>query len=197
MEFANTLKSFGARVTMGEDDVRSLLEKDHDEVKEILVGLVDGKRGQSRAALLEKLKINLTAHSRAEEKVVYDALIKARAQKDVRALAEEGYVEHGVVDDLLKRLSRLDPATDLWKAHAKVVRELLEHHIEEEQNETFAELGEHFSREELIAMGEQFLRHKLRVLTKGAPQPISAIKRVDAVVRQRKFAEAGHSNAAK
>ena len=56
MTIAQTIKSLGARVTMSEDDVRALLEKDHDEVKDIVRDLVEGERGRSRSRLLETLK---------------------------------------------------------------------------------------------------------------------------------------------
>jgi len=178
MTIADTIKSVGARLTMGDEDVRALLEKDHAEVKDLLHGLVDGEPGRSRKRLLETLKTNLTAHSRAEEQVVYDALIRARAKFDVHVLAEEGYVEHGSVDDLLVRISRLEVGTDLWQAHAKVIREQLEAHIAEEQNEMFAQLGDLFSRDELIAMGRDFLRLKARVLTQQAAKTQRNVARV-------------------
>jgi len=188
MTIANTIKSAGARLTMGDDDVRALLKKDHDEVKDLLSGLVDGAQGRSRTKLLETLKKNLTAHSRAEEQVVYDALIRMRAKQDVHVSGEEGYVEHGAVDDLLARISRLEAGTDLWLAHAKVIREMLEHHISEEQNEIFAELGDLFSSEELVAMGEQFLRRKARVLTQQDSRKQRNVARVVAGQRARKTA---------
>ncbi len=188
MTIANTIKSVGARLTMGDDDVRALLKKDHDEFKDLLSGIVDGQQGRSRSALLEKLKKNLTAHSRAEEQVVYDALIRMRAKQDVHVSAEEGYVEHGAVDDLLTRISRLDAGTDLWLAHAKVIREMLEHHISEEQNEIFAQLGDLFSSEELVAMGGQFLRRKARVLTQQDSKKQRNVARVVAGQRARKTA---------
>jgi len=136
--------------------------------------------------LLERLKKNLTAHSRAEEQVVYDALIRLRAKQDVHVIGEEGYVEHGAVDDLLTRISRLEAGTDLWLAHAKVIREMLEHHISEEQNEIFAQLGDLFSSEELVAMGGQFLRRKARVLTQQASKKQQNVERVVAGQRPRK-----------
>ena len=188
MTITDTIKSAGARLTMGDDDVRALLEKDHDEVKDLLSGLVDGAEGRSRKLLLERLKKMLTAHSRAEEKVVYDALIRARAKQDVHVIAEEGYVEHGAVDDLLARISRLEVGTELWKAHAKVIREMLEHHIAEEQNEIFAQLGDLFSREELIAMGQDFLRRKARVLTQQDSKQQRDVRRVVAGQRSRSSA---------
>jgi len=95
-------------------------------------------------------------------------LFRARAKQDVHVLGEEGYAEHGAVDDLLARISRLEVGTELWKAHAKVIKEMLEHHIAEEQNETFAQLGDLFSRDELVTMGQAFLRNKERVLTQQA-----------------------------
>lgn len=188
MTITDTIKSAGARLTMGDDDVRALLEKDHEEVKDLLSGLVHGAEGRSRKLLLERLKKTLTAHSRAEEKVVYDALIRARAKQDVHVIAEEGYVEHGAVDDLLARISRLEVGTELWKAHAKVIREMLEHHIAEEQNEIFAQLGDLFSREELIAMGQDFLRRKARVLTQQDSKQQRDVGRVVAGQRARSSA---------
>lgn len=186
MTIAETLKSAGARLTMSGEDVRALLEKDHDEVKQILRGLVDGEQGRSRKLLLEQLKTQLTAHSRAEERVVYDALIRVRAKKEVHVLAEEGYVEHSLVDHLLERISGLDAGSETWLAHAKVIRELLETHITEEQNQTFAQLGDHFSRDELAAMGEQFLRAKERVLARRGSKAQRNVVRVVAGQRSRK-----------
>jgi hemerythrin superfamily protein len=188
MTMSNTIKSMGARLIMGDDDVRALLAKDHDEVKDLLRGLVDGQQGRSRAQLLETLKTNLTAHSRAEEQVVYDAMIRARAKQDVHILAEEGYVEHGAVDDLLVRISGLEIGTDLWLAHAKVIREMLEHHIAEEQDQIFAQLGDYFSREERVAMGKEFLRLKALVLAKRASKIQRNVARVVAGQRARKTA---------
>lgn len=188
MSIAETIKSVGARLTMGDDDVRALLRQDHDEVKDLLRDLVEGEQGRSRSQMLEMLKTKLTAHSRAEEKTVYDPLIRARAKRDVHVLAEEGYVEHGVVDDLLARVSRLQIGTELWRAHMKVIRELLESHISEEENQMFAQLGDVFSRDELVAMGRDFLRRKARVLTLQAPKAQRSVKRVVAAQRARKSA---------
>jgi len=185
MSIAETIKSVGARLTMGDDDVRALLEQDHDEVQDLLRELVEGERGRSRAQLLETLKTKVTAHARAEEKAVYDPLIRARAKREIHVLAEEGYVEHSTVDDLFARISRLDVGTELWQAHMKVIRELLEAHISEEENQTFAQLGDLFSRDELVAMGQDFLKRKARVLTLQAPKAQRSVKRVVAAQRAR------------
>jgi hypothetical protein len=162
MSMVNKVKSLGARAVMGDSDVRALLEKDHDEARELAQQMCEAN-GQRRRALLGRLKPILTAHSRAEERAVYGALLQVRKQEP-DTLAQEGFVEHGLVDELLAKLAALEPANDVWLAHAKVLRELLEHHIDEEQTDTFAELGNHFTREELVAMGERFTREKAAIL---------------------------------
>ena len=163
MSIVNKVKSLGARATMGDADVRALLEKDHDEARALAQQMCDAS-GMRRMALLGRLKPILTAHSRAEERAVYDALLQVREDASPRTLAQEGYVEHTLVDELLAKLAALDPATDVWLAHAKVLKELLEHHIDEEQTDTFAELGDYFSRDELAVMGERFQREKAAIL---------------------------------
>ena len=164
MSLVNTVKSLSARATMGSEDVRALLIKDHDEAKAIAKEMHEASTAQHRKALLAKLKPALTAHSRAEERVVYNALLRVRADDPSHVLADEGFVEHSLLDELLSTLSSTDAGTDHWKANAKVLHELLEHHIEEEQSDVFAKLGDHFDRDKLEAMGAQFLRDKAAVL---------------------------------
>ena len=164
MSIVNKVKSLGARAVMAEGDVRALLEKDHDEARELAHRMCEASGAARRTALLARLKPALTAHSRAEERAVYNALLQVRQAEPPRTLAQEGYVEHGLVDQLLAKLAASDAGTEVWLAHAKVLRELLEHHIEEEQSDIFAELGNYFSREELAELGVRFQREKLAIL---------------------------------
>jgi hemerythrin-like domain-containing protein len=163
MTIANTVKSLAARATMTQNDVRALLTKDHDDAKALAKQMCESTQSASRKAAFLKLKPALTAHSRAEEKVVYNALLSQRGEP-VHKIANEGFVEHSLVDELLGRLAQGDVSSDMWKAEAKVLRELLEHHIEEEQSDTYAELGEHFDRETLSKMGVQFTLQKAALL---------------------------------
>jgi hemerythrin superfamily protein len=149
---------------MNAEDVRALLAKDHEEAKALAKQMHETASAARRTALLGKLKPALTAHSRAEEKVVYDALLRVRANDDSHELGDEGYVEHSLVDELLSTLAKTRSSTERWKATAKVLHELLEHHIEEEETDIFALLGDHFDRDQLQAMGAQFLRLKADIL---------------------------------
>lgn len=177
MSIVKQVKALGARATMGDDDVRALLVNDHDEAREYAAQMCDGKQARQRMAALARLRPALTAHSRAEERVVYAALLSVRANAEARILSHEGFVEHGIVDELLAKLASTDAGTELWAAHAKVCKELLEHHIDEEQSSIFADLGDNFSRDQLALMGERFLQEKaavMRALAAGEDAPARA-----------------------
>jgi hemerythrin-like domain-containing protein len=111
------------------------------------------------------LKLLLVAHSRAEEAVVYRALDKL-GLKTVKEATQEGEVEHSLCDHLMALLGRGKADSPRWKARAKVVYELLEHHIEEEHQEMLPLLVKHFEATALVAMGERFEARK-QALMKG------------------------------
>jgi len=150
-------------------DVRALLKEDHDEILDLVRSLADEDSVPRRRALFRSLKPLLTAHARAEERAVYTELVKARSKRDAKDLGNEGYVEHSLVDVLLERMSKTALAgSDAWKAHATVLKELLEHHIREEEKEIFKALGDEFSDARRAAMAEAFTEDKRALLNRSA-----------------------------
>ena len=102
-----------------ETDIRAALHADHEKVRELARRMAEAERVGERRALFATLKPLLTAHARAEEAVVYQAMIDARRAGEAKDLGNEGFVEHSLVDVLLERLGKTDLAgTDAWKAHA-------------------------------------------------------------------------------
>lgn len=159
MALAKKVKAAAARATMSDQDVRAMLTKDHDAALALAKQICESRSATTRTSLFKKLKPALVAHSRAEEKAVYDRLIKTK-DKDAKGIGNEGYVEHSLLDALLERMSKGSSVSDAWQAQAKVLHELLSHHVDEEQSEMYADLGEQFSREQLIGMGERFQAEK-------------------------------------
>ena len=149
----------------GDADIRSLLHSDHEQFRVLTEQMAGDESKEKRIGAFNRLKPFLMAHARAEEQAVYNPLLALRGSPDSRLLANEGFVEHSLVDVLLERLSKTQLAgTEAWKAHAKVLRETLDHHIKEEEREIFEELGEHFSDDQRAAMGADFVARKEKVL---------------------------------
>ncbi len=155
-----------------EADVRTLLRADHEETLQLARGLCEAAGAGERRALLERLQPALLAHSRAEERTVYEALIDRRTPGDTPMTGTEGLVDHDLVDTLLTELAqsrRADGAE--WIAAATVMKELLEAHIDDEHDAMFAALGQRFSGAELRSMGTRFLVTKQKLLDARASRP--------------------------
>jgi len=102
-------------------------------------------------------------HVRAEEKVLYDAIIAVK-DKSAQQDGEEGYIEHSLADKTLKTLEKIDNATSPeFGAAAKVLKELVEHHIKEEESNVWSDAREHFSADERKLMNQKYLAEKKKV----------------------------------
>ena len=143
-------------------DILSTLETEHDEVQDLLAKLVQSENSREQKALVGKIKVALVPHTKAEEKVVYDAVL---ALKGVPAKVDgnEGYIEHGLASQTLLKLSALTANTPEFKATAKVLKEVVDHHIQEEESNIWPRVKENFSDEQRIRMNREFLAAKKRV----------------------------------
>ena len=100
--------------------------------------------------------------SRIEEEIFYPALKEHPNAKDI---VLEGYQEHHVVDLLVNELEEMVENDERWGAKFKVLKENIEHHIEEEEGEMFAAARKVFSEQELAELGERMERMKNETLT--------------------------------
>jgi hypothetical protein len=144
-------------------DILDTLKKEHEEVKDLLQDLSDAETPAQRRNLVQKIKAALVPHTKAEEKIVYDAVIALR-DKDAQMDGHEGYLEHEWAAKTLQRLDGIsNAASPEHKATAKVLKELVEHHIDEEEKNVWADVKEHFSADDRKAMNVTFFAAKSRV----------------------------------
>ena len=155
----NTFSSSDGATT----DILDTLKKEHDEVKELLGDLSDAETAAQRRTLVKKIKAALVPHTKAEEKVVYDAVIALR-DKGAQMDGYEGYLEHEWAAKTLQRLEAIiNAASPEHKAAGKVLKELVEHHIEEEERNVWADVKKHFSDDDRKRMNATFFAAKRRV----------------------------------
>ena len=149
--------------TEPEVDLLDTLKEEHEEVGALLKKLTESASSKERRSLVGQIKAALVSHSKAEQKVLYDAIIAVKdrqAQKD----GTEGYIEHALVS---KTLTDLDKITDTnsveFAATAKVLRELIEHHVKEEESAVWTDAKRHFSAEQRQSMNRRYLAEKGKV----------------------------------
>jgi hemerythrin superfamily protein len=161
-----------AKARGGVKDATSLLKEDHIKVRALLGELEKSseKATARREELLEEIERELKIHTTLEEEIFYPAFRQAAEKKDDLKLYYEAIEEHHVVDNVLPELKGTDPATEVFAAKAKVLKDLVEHHAEEEETEMFPRARKLMNREELVRLGEQLAQAKVslteRLLTK-------------------------------
>ena len=140
-------------------DAITLLKTDHDKVKRLLSELESTtERGvKTREELFATIKGELTVHETIEEEIFYPALKSHPKAKD---LVLEAYEEHHVVDQVMAELESTDVSDETWGAKATVMKENVEHHIEEEESEMFSQARQVFDRSELEDLGTQMAERK-------------------------------------
>ena len=150
-------------------DAMSLLKEDHQKVKKMLAELESTtERGvKTREELFTRLKQELVVHEAIEEEIFYPALKEHPKTKEI---ALEGYEEHHVVDTVMAEIESVAYDDEKWGAKFTVMKENLEHHIEEEEGEMFKQAKQVFDRDELAQLGESMKARKEELM----PQQSSA-----------------------
>jgi hypothetical protein len=113
-----------------------LLKKQHKEVKALFKKLEKTDAGRERRALLDQVQIALSAHTTIEEEMFYPA-VKELDTKKAEEMVAEALEEHHVVKLVLAELPQVDVEDEQFEAKMTVLSELVEHHVEEEEDEMF------------------------------------------------------------
>jgi hemerythrin-like domain-containing protein len=136
-------------------DPFELLKHDHETVSK-LFKRIEAASGRVKLIRFRKLKTELQLHTHIEEKIFYPALKNPEESRDITL---EAYEEHKVVKDLL---SQLDGAklSDQWDAKFTVLKENVEHHVDEEEGELFSKARKVLSSEKLETLGDEMAEEK-------------------------------------
>lgn len=131
-----------------------LLKKDHQKVSELFKQLEETtERGvKTREELFGKLKQELDIHARIEETIFYPAIKEAEETHEITLEAIE---EHNLVKQLLSELDSMPVDDERWTAKLTVLKENVEHHVEEEEGEMFKDARKVLSTEQVNELGER------------------------------------------
>lgn len=147
-------------------DAIQLLKADHKKVRKLLEDLSQTTtRGtKTRVDLLSRIHDELAAHTTIEEEIFYPAFKKAAKKSDDAKLFYEALEEHRAVGDLvLPDLAKTPADSDQFGGRAKVLKELVEHHIKDEEKEMFPRAKALLSKEELQQLGGQLEARKQQI----------------------------------
>ncbi len=144
-------------------DAIELLKDDHENVKamfEQYEGLGD-RAMASKKKLATQICTELTKHATAEEEIFYPAFRAAGKGKEKEDLVDEAIVEHASAKDLIAQIMEMDASEELFDAKVKVLSELIEHHVKEEEEEMFPKARA--AGLDLVMLGQQIAERKAEI----------------------------------
>lgn len=156
---------------MKQQDAIALLKADHKKVKGLFAEAEDlSDRATTQLKRLgDQICMELTVHAEIEEQIFYPA-VKERTQrghKEERELVLESYEEHALAKKVIADLRDLDASDESYRPKLKVLHELIEDHVKEEERQLFPGARTLLDEEELVTLGERMAEMKAQ--RQGAP----------------------------
>ena len=147
-------------------DAISLLKKDHGTVRQLLKRLessTENGRGDS-GELLRQIENELKIHTQIEEEIFYPAFRDAVQSEEDRKLYYEAFEEHHVVDLVMPEIKSSRKTSDEFAAKAKVLKDLVEHHAEEEETRMFPKARKALGAAQLRELGQRLKQRKQELM---------------------------------
>lgn len=143
-----------------------MLEAQHREVEKLFERLEKEKSKDRKEALFAELADKLAVHAAIEEKHFYPAMNDEKTKDDLLEAAEE----HLAVKRLLADMLDLDADDEVFEAKLTVLKEQVEHHVEEEEGELFAQAKKLLDAEMLDALEQEMTATQDELLEEGDPR---------------------------
>jgi hemerythrin-like domain-containing protein len=151
-------------------DAITLLKDDHKVMRRLLSELekTTARAAKKRKELLARVEANLKAHTTIEEEIFYPAFKEAGRKSDDDKMYFEALEEHRAAGDLvLPDLLKTEVTSENFSGRAKVLKELVEHHADEEEKEMFPRAKKLLSKDELEELGERLQQRKDELIASG------------------------------
>jgi hemerythrin-like domain-containing protein len=148
-------------------DATRLLTEDHQKVRKLLEQLAEttSRGAKTRAELLKKIAMELKVHTQIEEEIFYPAFKQACSDAKDDRLYFEALEEHRAAGELvLPDLQGTDVSSEKFGGRAKVLKELVSHHADEEEKDMFSRARKVFSKDDLAELGERLAARKQELL---------------------------------
>ena len=153
-------------------DAIALLKEDHRKVEDLFEQFEKARGDERKQKLALEICKELTIHTMIEEEIFYPAC-EGKVEED---LLKESFVEHDAAKVLIAEIQSGEPSEDFYEAKVKVLKEEIEHHVEEEEQPKkglFAQARE--ADVDVGALGEQMARRKEQLSEEidvsGLPEP--------------------------
>ena len=135
-------------------DVLDHIKEEHEKFRKLMAS-IESAQGDKKKNLFRELYAELNGHHEAEEHVVFPIVQEKVKGKDVGVVLEM-IEEHSLGNYQFSLLEKTSVENETWDAKFNVLKEILGHHMEEEENEFMPVARKAVTKEKLTDMLEEF-----------------------------------------
>ena len=117
-------------------DLYEYLKNDHQKVMELFEKFENSKSVADKAGIVTMLAKEITLHSLAEQNTFYKKLEEHAGSK---GKAQHGLKEHQEIDKKLEEIASTHEADSAWDEKILELKEMIKHHVDEEEGEMFTQ----------------------------------------------------------
>jgi hemerythrin superfamily protein len=143
-----------------------LLEGQHREMEALFEKMEKANSNDVKRKLFTEIADKLAIHATIEEQDFYPA-VKAKRTEDILL---ESLEEHLGIKRVLADLLALGVDDDTFAPKMKVLKEQVEHHVGEEEDDLFPKVKKVLDDETLIALAQQMTATQEELIAKGTPR---------------------------
>lgn len=146
-------------------DIYDYLKKDHEKVANLFKQFEKTESKQRKKEIFEMIAQELLVHSKSEEKTFYAILEQRLENKEPTIHAKK---EHHEIEQQISLALHTKTLDKNWEKRVLKLKEVVEHHVEEEESNLFKKAKKVFSEEEAYALKEKMHYMKGELLNRTA-----------------------------
>jgi iron-sulfur cluster repair protein YtfE (RIC family) len=128
-----------------------LLEMDHDRISQLFDRIEEATEYEDRRKLFDEVRQELEAHSHVEENIFYPSISE---HEEFRDEIEHYFDDHQEMKELIQEISGAGDESDFDNSMDELI-EVVESHVDDEENELFPSVMDEIEPEVLEELGEQ------------------------------------------
>ena len=143
-------------------DVLELIKADHRQVETLFSEIESTDEPRKLYKSFNQLYNALNVHAEVEEQIFYPAI---RHSPDIEALVDTAQKEHEEAKEMLEELASLSPTSAEFKQKIRHLKQVIQHHVQQEENQVFAQVRGFMTSEEREQLGKEFEAVKSKLQT--------------------------------
>ena len=160
------------RSSPARNDAIALLKSDHRMAEDLFQQFEKARTADRKRDIATKVCDALRVHAQIEEEIFYPAFIEASGDEDTH---HEAIIEHDGAKKLIAEIESSGPDDDYFDARVTVLREMVKHHVKEEEQRDGMFAKARSSGMELVALGERLAERKAEL--ESSPELLKSLGR--------------------